>query len=495
MDPFGGDGRLIEWFLEELSQSRHSGPIVDVSCWDIDPRCTRLAEDRLASLPHRYPFVGSVDIATVDSFEAAMTVPNRFDVCVTNPPWETVKPDRRELSGLSDPDKQRHIDVLKEMSSRLRSRYPRGTADNGYAGWGVSLARCGLEASMKMVREDGLLGIVMPATFFSDTRSHRMRSWVFESSAVQSVRYFEAEAKDFDNVDQQTAVAVIAVDSATSPLIEVASDSWATGVSNETKLSLAQIRRLSYRVPLRTLAGVKTLTKLLTHLPTVSQLETSETDPLWIGRELDETGIAKRLQPDGAVPFAKGRIVQPFKQLQEPYGHLPAGYTSRHQDKWRLVWRDVSRPTQRRRMQATLMPPGWIAGNSLGVAAFQSGSYERILALLTVWNSIVFEHQVRFLSLTGHVSAATVRETHIPDLRDEGTISLLSRIATALLSGDREYGPISEIVVARLSGLTSSEFATLIDDFPKLAADERETLVDSEKWLCAGTLISDHRDR
>ena len=49
---------------------------------------------------------------------------SQFDITITNPPWEVVKPDRRDLKILNDQTELIYIDSLREFSKKLQRNFP-----------------------------------------------------------------------------------------------------------------------------------------------------------------------------------------------------------------------------------------------------------------------------------------------------------------------------------------------------------------------------------
>ena len=64
---------------------------------------------------------------------------------------------------------------------------------------------------------------------------------------------------------------------------------------------------------------------------------------------------------------------------------------------YKIVWRDVSRDSQVRRIKATLLPPGYICGNSLGVIYGKEDALPYMKMLLAIMNSLIYEFQARSL--------------------------------------------------------------------------------------------------
>src|SRR5258708_20792307 len=140
------------------------------------------------------------------------------------------------------------------------------------------------------------------------------------------------------------------------------------------------------------------------HLPTFHSMETSGLAGLWAGGEIEETGYESFLDSRGSYRFVKGKMVRRFwvEDLPSQYVSVDGPPIPRSADHFRVAWRDVSRPSQKRRIHAAIIPPKHVTGNSLSVAYFKDDDLQRLKALLAVVNSLVFEAQVRGKLATGH---------------------------------------------------------------------------------------------
>ena len=127
--------------------------------------------------------------------------------------------------------------------------------------------------------------------------------------------------------------------------------------------------------------------------PELDHYATDEPDGLWMGRELDETGYKSFVGPNGNIPFVKGRNISRYSTPSDFEDFIKDGAREIPQSAFhaRIVWRDVSRRSQIRRMIATLLPAGCVTGNSLQVGYFKDDNLERLHALLGILNSLPFE--------------------------------------------------------------------------------------------------------
>jgi DNA (cytosine-5)-methyltransferase 1 len=214
-------------------------------------------------------------------------------------------------------------------------------------------------------------------------------------------------------------------------------------------------------------------------------LEGDSNEPLWAGRELDETGHKRFLGEEGDYLFLKGRMIQRFGIVEAPteYVRRDGPRIPISADYHRIAWRDVSRPSQKRRLHATLIPPGWVTGNSLHVAYFRNRSLTRLKALLAVMNSFVFEFQLRAYLATSHVSLSSVRKVRIPLLSDCRLVERLTQLVDQCLEGC-EASPIEiEIQVARAYGLERDDFKLLLSAFDNLTDTQINSLLSYENKL------------
>jgi Alw26I/Eco31I/Esp3I family type II restriction m6 adenine DNA methyltransferase len=145
----------------------------------------------------------------------------------------------------------------------------------------------------------------------------------------------------------------------------------------------------------------------------------------------------------------------------------------------RLVWRDVSRSSQKRRIIATIVPPGYVAGNSLGVAHFRDADPQKLRVLLGLVSSLVFEAQLRALLATGHVSLASLRMVHLPwPESSDSWGERLSELVDRRLIGEVDVEAEIEALVATAYGLDIEETKRIVHCFPRLTEEERTRILE-----------------
>lgn len=485
IDPFAGDGRLICWLMEEYARSGNREPerwVIDL--WDCDDVALLHARSAIRSVANALGLRYTVRSFPEDSFKKALRARSAYDVVVTNPPWEVLKPDPRDLKGMSPGAASKYVVGLKEWDCFLGAHYPYSQPQRKFSGWGTNLARCGTELALKLTADGGACGIVSPASLLADTVSTPLREWLFTTYALHDLAVYPAEAKLFNGVDQPVVTLTVSPGSnATRPVsLRLFNNAATSGRAENVKIGRPAVFA-KHGLPLLLGSGPLKLLRRLNGLPTFGALEGRAQGSLWAGRELDETRHASYLTAKGVHPFVKGRMVTRFGMTEMPtrFVRQNARRIPPSVQYIRIAWRDVSRPNQRRRIQAALIPAGWISGNSLNVAYFRDSDENRLKALLALLNSFVFEYQVRAYLATAHVSLTTVRKARLPIL-DDRTVSILAPMVTGLIDGDSVLEADIEVRAAQLFGLTTDEFGMVLSSFGKITLDERENLLSSSLW-------------
>jgi Alw26I/Eco31I/Esp3I family type II restriction m6 adenine DNA methyltransferase len=483
-DPFCGDGRLIVSWLAAVGR-RANGvqrSLRRIVLWDYDENAVAVARKRVIAELSRLNFrCCEVQAIVCDTFERAQTSFRSLDLVLTNPPWELLKPDARD--GMTAGVEYR--EELRSYADKLTHVYPGAASAKGKAmtGYGVNLARAGAVASVMLASNDGVIGIVLPSSIFADQASSPFRQEFYSRLRVTHIDSFPAEARLFEGVDQPFVT-----------VIGRASDSTKNFVLRRFDKQLEEIetRRVVIDDPSRPLALTvgadheRIVGDLAQRHASLQMLEADMLYGLWLGRELDETRLSDYLtDAPGGVPFLKGKHVFPFHIHRDEVWRVDPKRravppTVRHM---RLAWRDVSRPTQRRRMHVALVPKGNVTGNSLGVAFFRYGPVERIGVLLALMNSMVFEIQVRTQLATAHVSQGILRKCTVP-LRAFEDKRVTQHLLDLVQKRSHSSGdlPELEVEVAKAYNLDRESFASVLDAFPKLTQAERDAHLGSELW-------------
>ena len=473
LDPFCGDGRLILPLVKELV-AKNTTYTFDVELWDVSPQLSQEIESELLALNC------NISVITCDSFEHSLSKNSDYNIIVTNPPWEVLKPDKRELEALSPEENSFYIRQLKEYDTYLAQHFPLSQPKRKFAGWGTNLSRVGLELCLRLCKENGTIGIILPSSTMADIQSGKIRKKIFENFSVQDICFYPAELRLFEHADV-TACSVIMKKG--SPTIDVKLSSAITSELNtsseDIQISQKFFLENEYIIPMTVTAKcLKIVQRLDIHF---SKFEVLEKEGLWAGREVDETNLSQYLNSTGeGLPFLKGRMIDRFMQKE------PTSFWYSKKD-WkppvstnfsRIVWRDVSRPNQKRRMITTQINDNSVAGNSLGVAYFRDGNKQALLALLGVMSSVVFEIMLRCFLSTGHVSLSSLRKVAVPTKQELLLHNELSSLVNDAVNGKVSVDKsIEGYVASRVYKLSKEEFQIILDHFPKLSQNEHNEIL------------------
>lgn len=480
LDPFCGDGRLLVAFIRRVCEL-HVGRNIrwHVAFWDYDSTAVEKARCSIADAAQRYGIDVTLQPFCGDSFFIDQAHFNTYDCVITNPPWEAIKPDSRELAGMVPSQQEDYCTALQEYDQRLSRVLPHSQPLKKFAGWGTNLSRCGAELALNLVRDNGLCGIVTPLSLLTDQISAPLRRWFLAHTKILAVTHYPAETRLFTGVDQECVAITFQKSPATysSILLTNVSQNMKTA-SSHIELSIEQLQQTNYCLPV---SFGNTLFELLpkwTKLGTFAELEHTGSDGLWAGRELDETRHTEYLAPSGQFSFLKGKMVGRYKFIESP-----SKFVREEKRKipdsalyHRIAWRDVSRRSQARRMQAAVILPKVVTGNSLHVAYFRDNHLDRLRALLVIMNSIPFEYQVRALLGTGHISLGVVRRVRIPKLNDQ-LVETLSSLLCEYEHGTPEGELWLELAVAQAYGLTRHDYEKLLIHFDGLPPEYISSLL------------------
>ncbi len=484
-DPFCGDGRLIVALLRQAVEGSACRNIHwHISLWDYDAEALAVAEESVRQIVASFGIDAELHLGHCDSFLVSRDEYGQYDCVITNPPWETLKPDSREMLEMSPEKKSFYRDALKEYDRQLAKVLPNSQPLKKYGGWGTNLSRSGVELALRLTKRDGKCGIVTPMTLFNDHISSPLRKWIFAEAQPFTLDYYPAEARLFSGVDQETVSISFEKHPTKSFQLAVTTFDRNRDIASSTNLEVTHdlLTSLDYCLPVKHGEFAMQLLDKWHGLQRLEDLEVLGVKGIWIGRELDETGYKNYLVDSGEHRFLKGRMIGRFGFIEQPTQFV-SDELVRVPDTvsyFRIVWRDVSRRSQARRMYAAIIPPGIVTGNSLNVLHIHKKDLLKLQVLVSVMNSVSFEFQVRSRLGTGHISASIVKKISIPDLNNNPYLNRVPEFFDGLGLKDAAMERDLEIIVAKAYKLNRDEYHMLLDNSEGLTDEYKSSLL--AKW-------------
>jgi Alw26I/Eco31I/Esp3I family type II restriction m6 adenine DNA methyltransferase len=471
IDPFCGDGRLVLLLLKKMV---NSGKILQwskilITLWEIDSNALKIAEKSILEYCQANSINYEINLRNCDAFVEYRNFESQYDICITNPPWCLLKPQKT----IDSCDVKIYRNILEQYDMYIKEILPMSQPSSKFGKWGTNLARCGIEVALRLINEKGICGIVSPASLFNDQVSVKLRKWIFNKFNILKLCYYPAELKLYGKADIASVTAIFKRGLQNKRIPIHTYDNFKKCTEEFLGTSeLKFIQNHNYAIPLKTgIDSIEVMIKL-ERLPSVKDY--CERVGLSFTRELDETRIKEKLTSNGNFKFVKGYMVDRyiFKDdnlyLNEELVSIPTTANL-----YKLVWRDVSRDSQVRRIKAMILPPGYVCGNSLGVIVGSKEQLPYMKTLLAVMNSIIFEYQARSMLVSNHVSVGIIKKIKLPSF----TINYkLVDLVNCQLKGENEKQEI-ELLVTKLYGVSVEEYKRVLRIF-KFSKDEIASLLE-----------------
>ena len=410
-----------------------------------------------------------------------------FDAVIGNPPWEMLRGDRATEDGAG-------------LSEFARASGIYALQGHGHA----NLFQLFLERVLTLVRSGGRIGVLLPSGFASDHGCAALRRHLLDRTMVDTFVSVENRDGLFPIHRALKFLLITATPGPSTPVLacrfgvrspEVLEELPDTGDDvHAVRIHRSLMTELSGEqsaVPeLRTAQDVAIAAKIAFAVPPLNEPAGWN---VTFGRELnasdDRRHFVEHGHPGGPpvrraghYPVIEGKQIQPFRvDVGASRFSVPARVAATLLDPHRtfahprLAYRDVASSSNRLTLIAAIVPARTVTTHTLFCL---KGNVEPALQqfLCAVFNSFVANYLVR-LHVGMHVTVSIIERLRVPVLAfDAAEFREIAALASTLGRGRADGGAsaLLQARVARLYGLTRTEFHHVLGTFPLVPIDERD---------------------
>ncbi|MGQ4871349.1 MAG: Eco57I restriction-modification methylase domain-containing protein [Candidatus Thorarchaeota archaeon] len=413
-----------------------------------------------------------------------------FDAVLMNPPYERRKPNfaeflRERISrAVSDDDEFRaHRERLSHLVSYFR-RSPDYCYSNRFT---IDTHRLFIERALRLTRENGRLGFVVPTSILGDMAALPLRRHLLYENRLISVVEFPESARLFPGVTQGVSVIVMSRGGSSEIIHVFANVSSVSDLRERTplRISLGDIEHVtgsSVKIPQADRESW-TAAMLMHRHPRLSDLRWAQV----LRGELDLT-VDREFVTDHntGIPLVRGSHIgrlrllhrrkrNEFVLIDEFKRSRRGSERMAHIGRSRIACQQVSNRMQRWRLKFAVVPPTAVLANSCNYIVVESDDHQRLLYLLGVLNSSLLNWRFRITSTNNHVSNREIGdlpivdpsqgETHRPLVRTIATV-----VESTLRTGKTEDDRLDALVFA----LYDIPHETALSVLGSLGADDAE---------------------
>lgn len=415
-----------------------------------------------------------------------------FDAVIGNPPWDVVRADNDEAAG----------SAARAAARAENNRLMRFVRDSGgyeaLGGGHANSFQLFVERALRLTREGGRVGLVLPWGLAADQGCQPLRRALFDGTTVDALIGFENAGGIFPIHRSVRFMVLTTTKGGTSrslrcrlgerepAALDTIPSCGHADAAFPITLSRGLIERLSHgdlSLPdVRKPQEVGLLDKLYAAAPALGSPGGWGVE---FGRELNATEDRVHLarSPEG-LPVLEGKHISPFRVMRPSQPQrIREEVACRLLAPWhgfrrsRVAYRDVASATNRLTLIAAVLPAGCVTVHTLFCLRTPLSLRSQHL-LCGLLNSLVVNYLVR-VRVTTHVSAGVLGRVPVPRPPSQDPagrrIAWLSRRLSRCETPDAhdDYAEL-QALVAHLYGLTLAEFDLILDTFPLIPGGIRQ---------------------
>jgi Alw26I/Eco31I/Esp3I family type II restriction m6 adenine DNA methyltransferase len=459
-----------------------------------------------------------------------------FDVIITNPPWEKWKPNSKEFfepyyPGFKALPAQEAKKLMQEMLAKRPYLKKKWTEYNAHyeslstlfrdeknfqfqsadvmgrmVSGDLDLYKIFTERIYQLLKQEGLAGIVIPSGIYTDLGSKGIRTMLFDKCKIESLYGFENRKPGlFPAVDSRYKPVLITFEKGHTTtefpcgFFLHTQEDLARAISNPTIMDVNFVKKanpLSWNIiEIKSKFDYDIVKKMLKY-PHLSD-EVEGTWKIETSSGFHMTNDSHLFKPHGdGIPMLEGKNIHQYtnkwKEAPKPkysitekdiINNLP-DEKMYYKDYW-LAYRLIASSTNERTMISTIVPPGYVCGNSIAIV--KMNDLKAMCFLCGVLNSFVVDYLLR-QKVSANVNMFYFLELPIPRIKDGQYFDAIAKKAVQLVATNTEFtklksefGMISPVVdeqdrqsvknkidalVAKMYGINEEELKHILSQFP-----------------------------
>ena len=373
------------------------------------------------------------------------------------------------------------------------------------------------ERAYQLLREGGSAGLVVPSGIYTDLGAKGLRTMLFDHCRLKSLYSFENRKFVFEDIDQRYKFVLLNFEkggkttSFKCAFFLYGEDNLKEAAKNPTEMGVEFVKKSSPTswsvLEIKSEKDKIIIDKLLKHPPVGQEIAGNWNVDITRGFDMTNASHLFRTGKLGGIPMLEGKNME---QFTHQWKEAPtARYTIDEKDVlanlkpeniyhtgyW-MAYRLIASSTNYRTFISTIIPPGYVCGNSLAIITLEN--LKQLCYLCGVMNSFVIDYFMR-QKVSANINMFYFLETPVPRISSGKEFEFIVKKVAQLVASTDEFEQLKkeigiqhglkdendrllaraqlDVAVAKLYGITKEELAYILEKFPNVDAKQKEMVL------------------